>query len=513
MLGALALLLGNRADLNSLKNPKHKCVIEGVFSLDAYQLKSLFQAQDIDYESETIIRREIWPSGKSRAFVNDSPVKLKQLAPLGKQLVDIHSQHETLFVGNSDYQYQVIDALADNAALGEQFKSAWTQLTTLQRELEQLKQRQQEAQKTYDYHCFLLDELQEANLEIGMQTALETRFEQLSNVEELKESLSAGLQQVQQEDFGTIEGLQTVKNQLVKLENYGQAYQQLSERMKSVLIEVEDMAVEMERLYDDIENDPEALAGVNEKLQVLYSLQKKHNRSTVKDLLTLQAELEEKVGTSERAEAETAALERRIEQAEKTANALAEQLCKRRKNVLKNFENAVEQVLLKLGMADARLKITLDKSSTFNAHGKDEMSWQFSANKGGRFQEMRKSASGGELSRITLAIKSILAQYSHLPTIIFDEIDTGVSGEIAQKMGDIMSEMGQNMQVISITHLPQIAAKGKQHFKVYKTSKNNDTQTIILKLSTAQRIDELAEMLGGKEKSASAIAHAKSLLN
>lgn len=513
LLGALSLLLGKRADLSSSKNPEKKCIIEGEFSVAAYNLKPVFDANDLDYEPQTIIRREILPSGKSRAFVNDTPVKLQQLAVLGRELVDIHSQHETLFVGDSSYQYHVIDALADNVKLLSDFEKAHKIYKDLQQELADLQARQQEAQKTYDYHLFLLNELREAELENGMQEDLEERFQQLSNVEELKENLSASLEQLQREDLGTIDNLQEIKNRLSALENYGQVYQDLSQRLKSVLLEVEDMAVEMERLSENSEDDPEALEVVNEKLQKLYTLQKKHHLSTVGDLLDLQTEFEEKIATSDHAAEVTAKLENQIKTAETNARKLADSLNERRKKVILKFTKSVEALLKKLGMPDAQLKIDLQKSKEFNLHGGDEMSWQFSANKGGRFQEMKKSASGGELSRITLAIKSILANFSSLPTIIFDEIDTGVSGEIAQKMGDIMGKMGQKMQVVSITHLPQIAAKGQQHFKVYKETRNNTTQTIILKLNNDQRIAELAEMLGGKEKSDSAIAHAKALLN
>lgn len=512
LLGALSLLLGKRADLDSIKNPDKKCVIEGVFSIEAYHLQSIFEKNNLDYEMQTIIRREILPSGRSRAFVNDTPVRLQQLQILGDNLVDIHSQHDTLFVGNPNFQYRVIDALADNRKLLIDFQEAHRVYKNLQHKLEEIRSRQQEEQKTYDYHLFLLNELRESQLKAGIQENLEERFEQLSNVEEVKEKLSTAWQQLQQEDIGIVDALQKLKNQLSTLDNYGQSFENLSERMKSVLLEVEDMSVEIEGLLDNVEDDPEALQTVNEKLQNLYKLQKKHTVSTVDELLEIQTDLAQKISTLENAEEANSQLEEEIKSAKLKAQKLADILTRNRKKVSPKFAKSVEDILKKLGMADAQLKIELQKKNEFNLHGCDEMNWKFSANKGARLQEMKKSASGGELSRITLAIKSILAQYSKLPTIIFDEIDTGVSGDIAQKMGDIMSKMGEDLQVVSITHLPQIAAKGNQHFKVFKEIKNDKTRTIIKKLSSEERITELAEMLGGKERTKSAIAHAKVLL-
>ncbi len=512
LLGALSLLLGKRADLESVRNRNEKCVIEGNFFIDSYSLKPLFKSADLDYHPETIIRREILPSGRSRAFVNDTPVKLKPLQALGQHLVDIHSQHETLFMGNAEYQFQVIDALAGNVDLLKEYQTAFQEYKILKQEMEALKQEQQEAQKTYDYHLFLRNELREVQLEENMQTDLEERFKQLSHVEELKENLSISLQQLEQEDIGILEGMQEVKNRLSALEDFGEAYSSLSNRMKSVLLELEDMAQEMNRLYEDAEGDPEALTLVNEKLQAIYRLQQKHGVNTVAELLTLQAELEEKVAVSEDSDQALAALQQQIDKAEEKTRNLAHKLTQKRKKIAPKFRDSVVKILQKLGMPHGRLKIELTPAKQFTPFGLDKMQWLFSANKGSDFLSLKKGASGGELSRISLAIKSILAQYSNLPTIIFDEIDTGVSGEIAQKMGSIMAEMGQQMQVISITHLPQIAAKGKQHYKVFKKTQNKTTRTFIKSLTPQERIAELAEMLGGKERPDSAMAHAKTLL-
>lgn len=513
LLGALSLLLGKRADLSAIRNPEKKCVIEGVFQVEAYDLKNLFEKHDLDYEPQTIIRREILPSGKSRAFINDTPATLQKLSDLGSNLVDIHSQHDTLYIGNADYQFQVLDALANNKILLKSYRKSYKTHQQLLQQLKNLQEQQREAAATYEYHLFLLKELKDANLKEGAQEELESQYQELSNVEELKENLSAAIHHLQQEDIGGVFILQEVKNRLNALQNYGEQYQAISERIESVLIEVEDLTGEIERLENRVEADPETLIYVNEKLQQLYNLQKKHQLQSVEELLKFQQDLELKVATSENAEEEISALNKKIDIAEKETSKIAKEIYGNRKKIIPGFISSVEEILAQVGMPDAKMKVELTHTKKFKPQGADEVSWQLAANKGGSFNEMKKAASGGELSRITLAIKSILASYSNLPTIIFDEIDTGVSGDIAQKMGVIMAAMGKKMQVVSITHLPQIAAKGNQHFKVYKATENEVTKTHIIQLDKNKRIEELAEMLGGKEKSASAIAHAKELLN
>lgn len=512
LLGALSLLLGKRADLASLKNPEDKCIIEGVFSIGNFNLQELFSENDLDYEPVTIIRREILPSGKSRAFINDTPVNLQQMSNLGKHLVDIHSQNETLFLGDNDYQYNVIDVLSGNSDLADEFKNALKEYRNLRKKWEEQQARQLEANKTYDYHLFLLNELLNSNLQPGIQEELEEKYQQLSNVEELKENLSASIQKINQEDFGISDSLNELRTYLNSLEKFGKKYQDFSERLKSLSMELSDIVIDLERLFDDVEDDPQALEKVDLALQNIYNLQKKHGVATVEELLEIQEDLSQKVSDSELADENNEKLKKEILKAEKKADEIAGKLMQARLKAIPGFTRSVEETLAQLGMPYAQLKINLEKSEDFNSYGKDEMNWLFSANKGGRLQEMRKSASGGEMSRIALAVKSILAQYSNLPTLIFDEIDTGVSGEIAKKMGDIMAEMGNHLQVISITHLPQIAAKGKHHFKVLKEIQKGETRTTIMQLDESQRIDELAEMLGGKEKSESAIAHARDLL-
>lgn len=513
MLGALSLLLGKRADYSAIRDTQKKCVIEGMFDISAYDLKSLFAAEDLDYESQTIIRREILPSGKSRAFVNDTPANLSSLQVLGEQLLDIHSQHETLILGDNQYQFNVVDVLAGNIDILEKYKSSFRELKSLQKKLEVLKEDQAQATKEYDYNLFLLNELKEARLEEGMQEELEGRYEELSHVEQLKEQLGTAVNYIQQEEIGAGISLKEAKNSIQKVASISTVYHQFFERLQSVSIELDDIAVELENALEKVEANPEELEQVNEKLQVLYNLQKKHSVATVMELKEIEAELSQKVAVSENAEEEIAMANKAIESKKEELQKTASLLHRNREKVIPVFIREIESILNEVGMPNARLKIELVRQSEFFANGQDKLSWLLSANKGGNFTELKKAASGGELSRIMLAVKSILATYSKLPTIIFDEIDTGVSGDIAGKMADILQKMGKVMQVIAITHLPQIAGKGNKHFKIYKEDAGKGTITNIKELDKEARVEELAMMLGGKNISDSAVAHAKALLN
>ncbi|MCC8361253.1 DNA repair protein RecN [Salinimicrobium sediminilitoris] len=513
MLGALSLLLGKRADFSAIRNQEKKCVIEGSFNISSYELKSLFAEEDLDYESQTIIRREILPSGKSRAFINDTPANLSSLQTLGEKLLDIHSQHETLSLGDNEYQFLVIDSLAKNATTIKDYQAVLQQLKKLQKQLQELKEEQAQATKEYDYNLFLLTELQQAKLESGMQEELEERYEELSNVEELTEQLGGAINNIQQEEVGAAASLREAKNNLQKISGISSQYQQLFERLQSVNIELDDIATELESALDKVEANPTELEQVNAKLQVLYNLQKKHAAGTVEELKEIQEELAKKVAVSENADEEIARSEKAILEKKEALHKIASEIHTSRKSVIPKFIKEVENILADLGMPNATLKIELEQQKEFYSNGQDKLNWLLAANKGGSYNDIKKAASGGELSRIMLAVKSILATYSKLPTIIFDEIDTGVSGDIAQKMAGILQKMGSNMQVIAITHLPQIAGKGNRHFKIYKEDAVHSTITNIKELKGEDRIEELAMMLGGKNISDSAVAHAKALLN
>ncbi|MCX2837632.1 DNA repair protein RecN [Salinimicrobium sp. MT39] len=513
MLGALSLLLGKRADYSAIRDKEKKCVIEGSFNISSYDLKALFAEEDLDFETQTIIRREILPSGKSRAFINDTPANLSSLQVLGERLLDIHSQHETLSLGDNDYQFLVIDSLAANASRLKQYQAEMQQLRVLQKQLQQLREEQAQATKEYDYNLFLLTELQQAKLVTGMQEELEERYEELSNVEQLTDQLGSAVNHIQQEEIGAAAALREAKNNLQRISGISGNYQQLFERLQSLNIELDDIATELESALDKVEANPAELEQVNARLQVLYNLQKKHAVATVDELKQIEEELVKKVAVSENAEEEIAHSEKAISEKKEDLHKIATDLHAARKSVIPKFVKEIETILADLGMPNATLKIELEQQKDFFHNGQDKLNWLLAANKGGSYNEIKKAASGGELSRIMLAVKSILATYSKLPTIIFDEIDTGVSGDIAQKMAGILQKMGKNMQVIAITHLPQIAGKGDRHFKIYKEDAVNSTITNIKELRGEERVEELAMMLGGKNISDSAVAHAKALLN
>lgn len=513
MLGALSLLLGKRADYSAIRNGEKKCVIEGVFDVSAYSLQSFFTSEDLDYEAQTIIRREILPSGKSRAFINDTPATLASLQALGAHLIDIHSQHETLSLGDNEYQFAVIDILAGNELILKHYRQAHQELKKLQKQLDTIKEEQAQARKEYDYNLFLLNELREARLEDTVQEELEERLEELNHVEQLTEQLGAAIQFIQQEEIGAGNILKEAKNAIQRIASISSSYQQLFERLQSVFIEVDDIATELEAALDKVEADPRELEQVGDKLQLLYNLQKKHTVSTVSELREIASELERKVSVSENADEAISQVEEKIAAKQVEMKVKATEIHDSRKAAIPNFIKQIEGILADLGMPNARLNITLEKLPEFLVNGQDKLTWLLSANKGGNYAEVKKAASGGELSRIMLAVKSILANYSKLPSIIFDEIDTGVSGDIAQKMAVILEKMGASMQVISITHLPQIAAKGHWHFKIFKEDLPQGTVTKIRALNEESRVAELAMMLGGNNISESAVAHAKSLLN
>jgi DNA repair protein RecN (Recombination protein N) len=513
LLGGLSLILGKRADLSSLKDTSEKCIIEAVFNISNYKLKSLFKAEDFDYEDHTIIRREILPSGKSRAFVNDSPVNLSSLQLLGERLIDIHSQHQTLQLTSNDFQFQVIDALAKHDNLILNYKTELKTLKKLQKEYQELLTFQAEAIKEHDYNSFLLNELVEAKLVEGEVETLEEEYETLNNVEDIKEKLVEAYQLLNEEQIGILSALTSLKNVFQKLSGISNTYESLYTRANSSLIELDDLYSEIDELQENLEADPNRLEVVDAKLKSIHNLMQKHVASDVSELISIKNQLEEKVAITENLDETIQKKTSEIAKKENELNLIAQSIHKNRLEVIPQLKHQLETILVDLGMPNAQFKINLELSNTYYNNGKDELTLLFSANKGGNFNELKKAASGGELSRIMLAIKSVLAKYIQLPTIMFDEIDTGVSGEISNKMGDIMLQMSKHMQVFSITHLPQIAAKGHSHFKVYKEDVNEVTQTNLIKLNHDERIVEIAQMLGGSEVSNSAIAHAKELLN
>lgn len=513
LLGALGLILGERADLDSIKDQSKKCIIETSFSIKDYQLKTLFQELDLDYEDDTIIRREILPSGKSRAFVNDSPVKVQTLKKLGFNLIDIHSQHETLAIGKKEIQYKCLDLFAENNNHLLKFQQHYADLKYLEKQHLDLISKQKEINQAHDYNLFLLQELDEAQLKEGLQNDLEEQQQELSNVELLKEQLSKALQLSENEDLGTLDQLRETQHALDLLSDIKPVYHQLAERVKSIQIELEDIVVEINRQVDQIEDDPQLLEEINLKLNKIYQLQKKHQVDSVEDLMQINSQLADQVLKKDQLGEEIEQINKVIEDQQANLLKLSKELFDARKKAIPKLEKELQQILSRIGMPNASFNLELNETDALNTFGKDELIWKFSANQGRNPKPIDKVASGGELSRITLAVKRILAASSNLPTILFDEIDTGVSGDIGTKIGEILLEMGQQMQVISISHLPQLAAKANHHLKVYKTVNNKDTSTKIIQLTEKDQLSEIVSMLGANENSKSAVEHAKSLLN
>lgn len=513
LLGGLSLILGKRADISSVKESSKKCIIEATFDIANYNLKAFFQQEDIDFDIETIIRREILPSGKSRAFINDSPVNLNALSTLGQQLIDIHSQHQNLELTDNSFQFQLIDALAENGELLHDYKVLLKAYNNTKTNLEKLNKNKSEALKEYDYNAFLLKELEEANLGTEDLESLESEQETLSNVEEIQDALFKSYQLLSDDQVGVIHTLTELKNSLKNASSLSAVFISVFERVASTLIEVEDVFSEVESAKDNVEANPERLQEINNKLSVIQNLLLKHSAMSLEDLIDIQKDLSENLEVFDTIDDSILELQSKLNELTQQLNNKATSIHNNRKKAIPNLTLKLEKMLADLGMKNSVFDISVSLDDTFFSNGKDVLTFLFSANKGTEAKPLKHSASGGELSRIMLVIKSILSKYQNLPTIMFDEIDTGVSGEISNKMAAIMKQMSDDMQVFSITHLPQVAAKGDSHFKVYKEDIKDETQTHLIKLNADERIVEIAQMLGGEKMSTSAIEHAKQLLN
>ena len=513
LLGALGLVLGNRADSSTLKNTNNKCVIEAIVSIHSYNLQDFFETEDIDYETNTILRREILPSGKSRAFINDTPVTLLVLTALRARLIDIHSQHQTLQVSDQEFQFQLLDAVANNKSKLASYQSGLASYTKEKKKLEEIQHAQREAHLQYDYNSHLYNELLEAKLIEDEQELLEEKLEKINNVEEIKQNLSAALQISTDENIGIQNLLYSLEQKLTKIDSYSKEYQELSDRISSVKIELDDIIGDLESAFEQVDFNPSEATQLNDRLQLIYNLQKKHYVNSISELLTIQSALLLKVNTVENAEQSILDQETIVKGIANKLDAVALKISEARSKITLKLSKQLADILADLGMPHARFQIKNTPSENYYKNGKDSLEFLFSANKGGQYGELKKVASGGELSRVMLAIKKILSENSQLPTIIFDEIDSGVSGEVSNKMAHIMSQMSRKMQVITITHLPQIAAKGNQHYKVYKEEVNHITTTNLKQLSEDERIVEIAEMLSGKSISDTALTHARELLN
>jgi len=512
LLGGLSLALGKRADLKSISNPDKKCVIEVVFHSDSPNLKLFFEEEELDWEDEIRLRRELTPSGKSRAFINDTPVRLESLAQLGALLIDIHAQHQTLDLFNQKHQMAILDGFAQQKFLLEEYQSYLKNFREDHKRLEVLQSRQSELLKASDYKRFLLEELQAAPLKIGLKEELEEQHKTLTNASTIIEHLSASHQLLTGEEYGVVDQTRSVKQLIAKLSTYASHFEHLNQRIESVLIELNDISAEIEQQQGQVELNPSLLDEISDQLQKIYDLEHKHQVSSVEELLEIKQALEaEQVDFDAIQDQINQLLNSTKEQAD-NLRVIANKLRIGRLNSIESLQQALVVNLKQLGMPNARFKIELRKQDDLNDLGIDQVEFLFSANSGGEFGSLKKIASGGELSRIMLSIKSVLAQYIDLSTILFDEIDAGVSGEISNKMATIMYQLSHHMQLFAITHLPQVAAKGTYHYKVLKEDDGTKARTTIVKLSEKERIQEIAQMLDGKNYSSSAQEHAKQLL-
>ena len=513
LLGGLGLVLGNRADLSTLKDLNQKCFVEATFSIQDYKLKDLFEELDLDYDSITLIRREILPTGKSRAFVNDTPVNLNTLQRLGHELIDVHSQHQTLSLTQTEYQLEVFDALASNKELLIEYQNKLVVFKSLDDKLIKLKALQDSKKQDLEYSTFLLEELIEANLVSGMLIPLEEEEQELIHAEEIGLSLLKASQIISEEQMGVEEQLNEIRSALQKVSLLSEKYAPLFNRVESLKIELLDLNQEIQLQAEQIEANPQRLEVVKIALQKIYDLQAKHKCQSVEELIAIRESLDEKVQSTATIGEDLIKLAKEREVLNAELLELAQNISHKRKNIIPSLKEELESLLGVLGMPNARFNIDLLPSEHMLLNGKDELVFEFSANKGSNFGSLKKVASGGELSRIMLSIKAILSRFKTLPTIIFDEIDTGVSGEVSYKIGEVMHRMSRYMQVITISHLPQVAAKGAHHFKVYKETIDQSTYTQLKKLNPEDRIQEIAQMLGGEEISETAVQHAKELLN
>ena len=513
LLNALSLIIGKRADHNLLKNDKLKCIIEAEFNLSNYNLNKIFKQNDLDYFQHSILRREVLPNGKSRSFVNDTPVNLDIMRSIGEKLIDIHTQNQSLILSNDQFFFSLIDSLSEQQNIVNNFSHNLILFKELNNELEKLNRLNVSLQNDYDYNDFLLNELSSAELCIDEQNNLEENLKALKNSEEILNSLHQ-IDNLIQNDSNCIENqIRNLNFILSNISKYSNKYSDIKNRVESILIELDDIKLELRDSSSEFNNNPLKSEEMESRLNLIYSLQKKHSVNSVSDLLDVQNNLQKKLDDNDSIGIDIENLKNEILIKESLLKELSKKISISRKKILPNLKIEIESILSTLGMENSSFIFNLKKSENYNKYGNDLIEVLFSANKGIDFSPIFKVVSGGELSRILLSIKSILSDHLNLPTMIFDEIDTGISGEMSNAMANLMLKMSKKMQIISITHLPQIAAKGEHHFNVYKYEKLGTTNTKIKKLNNDERVEEIAKMLSGDQISSSALTHAKELLN
>ena len=512
LLGAFSMLLGERADSKAIKNPELKCVVEGTFNLKGYNLKSFFQKEDLDYDDTTTIRREIAPGGKSRSFINDTPVSLNTLKSLGEKLVDIHSQHENSILSSRDFQFNVVDAFASNESLLISYSEKFSVYKKKKTQLDELKSNEVKMKQDLDYFQFQLEELTKATLEEINQELLEQELETLTHAETIKAALNQIIDLLQNSDNNAINILSSAKNALSKLATYNKQIEEFGSRLETSLIELKELNREIESFEEEVSLDPSRAEVVQEKLNQLYHLQQKHRINDVNSLIELREEIALKVSNYSSIDDQIIELENEIVFLKSELNILCDELSKTRTSASIRVAEEVKTYFRDLSLDHAQLVVDITPSEDFNSFGKNDIQFLFQANKGGQLLPIQNVASGGEISRVMLAIKASLSRHQKLPILILDEIDQGVSGEVGKKIGIILKQMSNEMQLLTITHLPQIAGYASQHLKVSKTTLEHTTTTRVVALNQEQRLTEIAEMLSGKDITKAALANAKELL-
>ena len=513
LLGGLSLVLGKRADLSSLHDVSRKCVVEAIFQISFYNLKHVFDENDIDYQEETILRREILPKGKSRAFINDTPVNLNVLEEVSLKLIDIHSQNDTSSLLKNEYQFQVLDALANNQMILEEYKQNLLSFKEINKEFLSTKALKEKSIDDYEYKKYLYEELDATHLELGIEERLEDELSILNSVELIQNSMNKTIQSLEAESYGIIDQLKDLQRNNQEISNKSNQFEELFNRVKGSTIELEDISEEYKKIFNSLEVNPQKTEDLKRQIDNLNKLFFKHKVGSVEELLLIKEEINSFLHNSINLDDKLNSIEQEIRKRKISLKEQCLKLSENRKKVISVLEKELKRLVSKMGMDQANFKIELSTSEDFLFNGSDILSFEFSANKGHDFKILKKVASGGELSRIMLAIKTLLSRFKKLPTIIFDEIDTGVSGKISDNIAEIMANLGSSMQVFTITHLPQVAAKGDHHFKVEKKTEGDKSLTKLSYLNTKQRIDEIAMMLSGNKITDTAIAHAKQLMN
>jgi len=511
MLGAMGLLMGNRADVKVLWDENQKCIIEGTFNIKDYKLKSVFRSEDLDYDDNTVIRRELSPGGKSRAFINDTPVTLEVMKRIGNSLMDIHSQHETLQLGHQSFQLKLVDAYAGNQSLKEQYGEQWGAYLKSRKELESLTAEADTLRQEADYVKFQLEELTKSNLEEAEQELLESELKVMEHSGEIKSRFQQVLDLVNLSEFASRNSLAEARNHLQSIASYSSAYSTLLQRLESVIIELDDITNEIEREGESIEFDPERSEEVKERLSVIYRLLKKHKAADLKELLVIQDTLQQKDNLTSNLDESLEKARDAFENARKNAATTAQKISASRKKVFTSLCKQITTLLQELGIPNAALQIDSEETE-LSAQGIDKIEILFSANKGVAPRPLAQVASGGEFSRLMFCIKYVMAEKTAMPTLVLDEIDSGISGEVSIKLGNMMKMMSNKHQLIAISHLPQIAAKGDSHYYVYKDNSASKTISEIRLLKDKERVEEIAKMIGGDKPSKVAIENAQELL-